>query len=684
MKFYNCHCNEAINIKIFNKRVKEGKNLLKNQNNSNLRDLANCIRFLSIDAVQKANSGHPGMPMGMADIATVLFKSHLKFDPNNPQWIDRDRFIVSNGHGSMLLYSCLYLLGYSGITIDNIKNFRQLNNPTAGHPEYGSSDGIETTTGPLSQGLANAVGMAIAEKKLSSKFTNKLIDHHTYVFTGDGCLMEGLSHEACSLAGHLKLNKLIMFFDDNSISIDGSTNLSTSEDIKKRFEAYDWNYLKIDGHDFEEINQSIIEAKKALKPTIIACKTTIGFGSPNKSGKASSHGSPLGEDEIKLVRKELDWNYGSFEIPDELLNKWRDFHSRNVKIKEEWDNVNKDTFKSKDFINFFSHNNDLFKNEIIDFKNYHFEKKTTCATRKASESSLELLSSIIPNFIGGSADLTGSNNTKAKDMSVINASDFSGNYIHFGIREHGMAGIMNGIALHGGLKPYGGTFLVFSDYCRPSIRLSALMNIPVIYVMTHDSIGLGEDGPTHQPVEHLASLRAIPNLTIIRPCDIIETIEAWETALNNTGPTVLVLTRQNLPICQTVNRKENLVRKGAYTIINYDKYDATILASGSEVEIACSASNKLKQKKNLNIKVVSMPSFELFEKNKIEYKKDLLGDKPIFGIEAGVINGWEKYLSLENFVGMSSFGESAPYKELYEHFKITDENLIETISKTLY
>ena len=656
----------------------------KNHNNLNLKALSNCIRFLSIDAVQKANSGHPGMPMGMSDIATVLFKSHLKFDPKDPNWIDRDRFIVSNGHGSMLLYSCLYLLGYEGITIENIKNFRQLDHPTAGHPEYGTIPGIETTTGPLGQGLSNAVGLAIAEKKLSSKFGNNLIDHYTYVFAGDGCLMEGLSHEACSLAGHLNLNKLIVFFDDNSISIDGSTNLSTSDNIKNRFSSYNWNYIKIDGHNFEEIDNAIKQAKKSVSPTIIACKTTIGYGSPNKSGKASSHGSPLGEDEIELVRKTLDWESKPFEIPSNLLEEWRNFHKRNTDTKDNWSKSNSLVLRSKEFNNYFNNEeNDNLKKAIIDFKNFHIKEVTACATRKASELSLNLISDYLPNLLGGSADLTGSNNTKSKEMKIIDANDFNGSYIHYGVREHAMAGIMNGIALHGGLKPYGGTFLVFSDYCRPSIRLSALMQIPVIYVMTHDSIGLGEDGPTHQPVEHLASLRAIPNLTVIRPCDIIETIEAWQIALQNNGPTVLVLTRQNLPLIKRDYYKNNLLENGAYIILNYDKYDATILASGSEVEIACSASNKLKEQNDLNVRVVSIPSFELFENNNDDYKNEIIGDKPVFGIEAGVINGWEKYLNKKNFVGMSTFGESGPYKQLYNHFKITDHNLIELIKRNL-
>ena len=656
----------------------------KNHNNLNLKALSNCIRFLSIDAVQKANSGHPGMPMGMSDIATVLFKSHLKFDPKDPNWIDRDRFIVSNGHGSMLLYSCLYLLGYEGITIENIKNFRQLDHPTAGHPEYGTIPGIETTTGPLGQGLSNAVGLAIAEKKLSSKFSKNLIDHYTYVFAGDGCLMEGLSHEACSLAGHLNLNKLIIFFDDNSISIDGSTSLSTSDNIKNRFSSYNWNYIKIDGHNFEEIDNAVKQAKKSVSPTIIACKTTIGYGSPNKSGKASSHGSPLGEDEIELVRKTLNWESKPFEIPSNLLEEWRNFHKRNTETKDNWSKSNSLVLRSKEFNNYFNNEeNDNLKKAIIDFKNLHTKEVTACATRKASELSLNLISEYFPNLLGGSADLTGSNNTKSKEMKIIDANDFNGSYIHYGVREHAMAGIMNGIALHGGLKPYGGTFLVFSDYCRPSIRLSALMQIPVIYVMTHDSIGLGEDGPTHQPVEHLASLRAIPNLTVIRPCDIIETIEAWQIALQNNGPTVLVLTRQNLPLIKRDDYKNNLLENGAYIILNYDKYDATILASGSEVEIACSASNKLKEQNDLDVRVVSIPSFELFENNNDDYKNEIIGDKPVFGIEAGIINGWEKYLNKKNFVGMSTFGESGPYKQLYNHFKITDQNLIELIKKNL-
>ena len=466
-----------------------------NFNQKKVSQLANCIRFLSIDAVQKANSGHPGMPMGMADIATVLFRDHLKFDPDDPKWIDRDRFILSNGHGSMLLYACLYLTGYKDINLEDIKNFRQLNSPTAGHPEYGEFDGIETTTGPLSQGLANAVGFAMAEKKLSSTLSEDLISHYTYVFAGDGCLMEGLSHEACSLAGHLKLNKLIVFFDDNSISIDGPLSLSSSDDVKKRFISYNWNVLSIDGHNHDEISESIIKAKKSNMPTIICSKTKIGFGSPNKEAKSSSHGSPLGKEEIQLTRENLDWKYSEFVIPDDLLNEWRNFSKRNSNIKINWQNKNKNFLNSKKYNEFFKRELQIeLKKEIIDFKIKYADDDTKYATRKASESSLEVLNKHLNNFIGGSADLTGSNNTKTKDMDVFNSKNYKGSYVYYGIREHGMAGIMNGLALHGGVIAYGGTFLVFSDYCRPSIRLSALMKLPVTYVMTHDSIGLGRMG----------------------------------------------------------------------------------------------------------------------------------------------------------------------------------------------
>ena len=654
-----------------------------NKNTQKVSQLANCIRFLAIDAVQKANSGHPGMPMGMADIATILYEKHLKFDPSDPRWIDRDRLILSNGHGSMLLYSCLYLTGYKDINLEDIKNFRQLKSPTAGHPEYGELDGIETTTGPLSQGLSNGVGFAIAEKKLSSSLGQDLINHYTYVFAGDGCLMEGLSHEACSLAGHLKLNKLIVFFDDNSISIDGPLSLSSSDDVVQRFKSYNWNILTIDGHNHDEIDSAIINAKSSDKPTLICCKTKIGFGSPNKESTSSSHGSPLGSEEIELTRKNLNWDHDQFIIPDDLLEKWRGFAKKNIEVKNNWENKNKDFFNSEDFTKFFNLKlEDKTKEEIINFKKTYTADETKYATRKASEKSLELLDNHIQNFIGGSADLTGSNNTKTSEMSIFNADNYNGSYIYYGIREHAMAGVMNGLALHGGVRAYGGTFLVFSDYCRPSIRLAALMNIPVIYVMTHDSIGLGEDGPTHQPVEHLAALRSIPNLKVIRPCDMIETIESWEIALETKSPTILALTRQGLPTFKRESYDKNMVNKGAYVIKNNSDYHASIFASGSEVEIAVEASNKLEEK-NMKLRVISFPSMELFENQDENYKKEIIGEKPLFAVEAGVINGWEKYINHKNFIGMSSFGASGPYKDVYKHFGITSDDICEKIQLQL-
>ena len=653
-------------------------------NPQDLHQLANCIRFLTIDAVQKANSGHPGMPMGMADIATVLFKDHLKFDPNNPQWLDRDRLIISNGHGSMLLYASLYLAGYKDITLNDIKNFRQIGSPTAGHPEYGEIAGIETTTGPLSQGLANGVGFALAEKILQSKFGKKFINHYTYVFAGDGCLMEGLSHESCSLAGHLNLSKLIVLFDDNSISIDGPTNLSASDNTIKRFESYGWKTLSINGHNHKEISKAITIAKNHNCPTLIACKTKIGFGSPNKESSSSSHGSPLGEDEVKLTRKNLKWQHKPFEIPNDLLDGWRNFYKRNNDDIDDWKKVFKKISNTLDFKNYFSFTiSSETKKLIKEFKSKHFKDKTNCATRKASEKSIEILSKNIDNLIGGSADLTGSNNTKTNNMRAITKSDYSGRYIYYGIREHAMAGVMNGLSLHGGLRPYGGTFLVFADYCRPSIRLAAFMKLPVIYIMTHDSIGLGEDGPTHQPVEHLASLRAIPNLTVIRPCDIIETIEAWENALNSSSsPTILVLTRQNLPLMRGKDIKENAVQLGAYPIFDQDNYHATIFATGSEVEIAVDAAKQLANE-NINLRVISFPSWELFSMQPDSYKQKILGNKPRFAIEASVINGWEKFIPSQNFLGMKSFGASGPYKKLYEYFGITTDNLIKMIKNNI-
>ena len=650
---------------------------------SKLIQLANCIRFLSIDAVEKAKSGHPGMPMGMADVATVLFKDHLKFDPQDPKWLDRDRLIISNGHGSMLLYSCLYLTGYKKINIKQVTNFRQLNSLTPGHPEYFLEAGIETTTGPLSQGIANGVGMALCEKLLNSKFGKNIVNHYTYVFAGDGCLMEGLSHESASLAGHLKLNKLIVFFDDNKISIDGSTNLSNSDNHKKRFESQGWATISIDGHNHNEIKKAIIKAKKNNKPTLIACKTKIGFGSPNKEGTASSHGSPLGNDEVILTRKKLKWNHEPFKIPKNLLNVWRNFYKRNSNIKSKWKKNIKNSKKNKFFYEQINKkiNYKKLNKKIIEFKKLNLKNPKQYATRKASELSIEVLKKEINFLLGGSADLTGSNNTKTKSMKNITSKNYNGDYIHYGIREHAMAGVMNGISLHKGMIPYGGTFLVFTDYCRPSIRLAALMGLQVIFVMTHDSIGLGEDGPTHQPVEHLASLRAIPNLNVYRPADIIETIESWQSALNEkNNPSVIVLTRQNLPIVRNTNIEKNMVHKGAYIIKNFKNYDATILATGSEVELALNAS-KLLEKKKIKTRVVSMTCWELFEKQDQNYKKSILGNKKCYGIEAASQMGWSKYLPDKNFIGMSSFGASGPYKDLYNFFGITVEKLVKKIIK---
>ena len=649
------------------------------------KDLSNSVRFLSIDAVQKANSGHPGMPMGMADVATVLFKYYLRFNPKNPSWINRDRFVLSAGHGSMLLYSLLYLTGYKSISIKDIQNFRQLNSICAGHPEYEKNSGIETTTGPLGQGLSNAVGMAIAEEILKKRYGSNLINHKTYVIASDGDLMEGISHEVMSLAGHLKLKNLIVFFDNNKISIDGSTNLSVSDNYKKRFESYGWSFQEVNGHNEKQISRAIKKSLKSNKPNLISCKTIIGYGSPNKSGKASSHGAALGEDEIALVRKKLKWKYKPFEIPKEILNAWREIGAKGIAEENKWNLIfNKKDKKIKNEINRVI-NRKLPKNfdkHIASLKKKIFDLKSNQASRQSSAFVLENITKNLPELIGGSADLSGSNNTKTKYSTIIKPSNFNGNYIHYGVREHGMAGIMNGMALHGGIIPYGGTFLIFLDYCKPSLRLSAMMGQKVIYIFSHDSIGLGEDGPTHQPIEHLASLRAIPNLNVIRPCDIVETIEAWQVALESNNPSIIVLTRQNLPLIRKEKNNENLLKKGAYFIRNYEKYDATIMASGSEVEIANLASIELAKEK-INARVISIPCFEFFNNQSKEYKKSIIGTKKCFAIEAGVINGWEKYVSEENFIGMKTFGSSGPYKELYKHFGITVENLINKIKSNI-
>ena len=643
-------------------------------------DLANCIRFLSIDAVQKANSGHPGMPMGMADVATVLFKNFLRFNPKNPDWLNRDRFVLSAGHGSMLLYSLLYLTGYKSISINNIKKFRQLNSICAGHPEYHPKTGIETTTGPLGQGISNAVGFAIAEEILKNKLGKDLINHKTYVLAGDGCLMEGISHEAMSLAGHLKLKNLVMLFDNNSISIDGPTNLAVSDNFKKRFEGYGWDYISINGHNEKEIFKALKKVQKAKKPTVISCKTKIGYGSPNKSGKASSHGSPLGVDEIKLVRKALNWKTKPFDIPNKILNEWRKIGQRGEILEKRWNKV----FKRKK-IKFNQTLKNNFTTALKKEKENAIKEPKSLATRKCSEMTLSALTKQKNNLIGGSADLAGSNNTKTKNHKIIKPGDFAGDYIHYGVREHAMSGVMNGIALHSNLIPYGGTFLIFSDYCKPSIRLSALMKKRVIYVMTHDSIGLGEDGPTHQPIEQLSGLRAIPNLNVFRPADRIETIECWEHALKSSKtPSVLSLTRQNLnPVRKTYPNK-NLCSLGAYEVLRTNKkINLTILASGSEVNLAIEVSHKLAKDK-IYSKVISMPCMELFDLQSKSYKNKILEETKFkISIEAGSSDCWKKYVGDNGIAfGIDEFGKSAPYKDIYKYFGLESTN-IKNITKKL-
>ena len=647
--------------------------------------LSNAIRFLSIDAVQKAKSGHPGMPMGMADVATVLFKYHLRFNPKNPNWVNRDRFILSAGHGSMLLYSLLYLTGYESISIEDIKNFRQLKSICAGHPEYKKGTGIETTTGPLGQGLGNAVGMAIAEEVYKKKFGSAAINNKTYVIASDGDLMEGISHEAMSLAGHLKLKNLIVFFDNNKISIDGSTSLSVSDNYKKRFEAYSWNFLEINGHNEKQISKAITKASKSNKPTVISCKTVIGFGSPNKSGKASSHGSPLGDEEIALVRKKLKWSHQPFEIPQDVLNEWKEIGNKGVLLEKKWQEKN---LKFKDAIERDYINSDLenLRSLIEKEKTKYFESKPSVATRQCSMAAIESISALLPQLIGGSADLSGSNNTKTNNSKIINSKNFNGNYIHYGVREHGMAAVMNGLALYGGLIPYGGTFLIFSDYCKPSIRLSALMGLKVIYIFSHDSIGLGEDGPTHQPIEQLAGLRAIPNLNVFRPADINETLECWEIALkNHNTPSAIALSRQKVPYINPQNSKENKCEKGAY-IVNITSHESnvTLVASGTEVELALKIQEKLKEN-NVDSKVVSMPCMELFDKQSEDFRNDIIDqDSLIVTLEAGSIKSWQKFIKNKGInIGIDQFGESAPYKEVYNHFGLSEEKITGFIQKKL-
>jgi transketolase len=642
--------------------------------------MANAIRALAMDAVEQAKSGHPGLPMGAADVATVLFTQFLKFDPADPKWPDRDRFVLSAGHGSMLMYSLLYLTGYQAMTIDQIKRFRQSGSITAGHPEFGHTPGVETTTGPLGQGLANAVGMAIAERHMAAVFGDKVVDHKTYVLASDGDLMEGISQEAIALAGHLKLSKLIVLFDDNGISIDGALSLSDSTDQVKRFEASGWNAVRVDGHDQQAIASAIAHAQKSDRPTMIACKTTIGFGAPTKAGKSSSHGSPLGADEIKGAREALGWTAAPFEVPADILSQWRKAGERSKGAHADWNKrfaaLDKDSQAE-----FTRRMNGEVSKPALDaavkaVKESLAAAPKEIATRTACEFALESLIPALPEMIGGSADLTGSNNTRTKSMKAMSAADFSGRFIHYGIREHGMAAAMNGMTLHGGIIPYSGTFLVFSDYCRPSIRLAALMGIRVIHIMTHDSIGLGEDGPTHQPVEHMAALRAIPNLLVFRPADAVETVECWQLALEaKDRPSVMALTRQNLPQLSTNFLDNNRCAAGAYEIIAANgKAQVSIFASGSEVAIAADGA-KLLAAKGIAARVVSVPCFELFAALPDAARRAIIGDAAVkIGVEAGIRQGWDAIIGNDGaFVGMNSFGASAPYKELYKKFGITAE-----------
>ena len=645
--------------------------------------MANAIRFLSADAVQKANSGHPGAPMGQADVATVLFTQFLKFDPANPRWPDRDRFVLSTGHGSMLLYSLMYLTGYKDMTLDQIKNFRQLGAITAGHPEHGHVSAAETTTGPLGQGLANAVGMALAERLLAARFGDDLVNHRTYVMVGDGCLMEGISHEAISLAGHLKLNKLIVLFDDNHISIDGPTELTVSDDQRKRFEASGWNTWAVDGHDPAAIATALTEAQKSDKPVMIACRTTIGFGAPTLAGTSKTHGSPLGDAEIKGAREKLGWPYGPFEVPAEILDAWRKVAGRSAGEHAAWEK--RFAASPAEFKRLMAGDLPAGWEKVIDEIKEKAASSPAVATRQSSQTVLEGLTAAIPEMIGGSADLTGSNNTKTGKMTPVSAVDFGGRYIYYGVREHAMAAAMNGLALHGGIVPYGGTFLVFTDYCRPAIRLSALMGLRVVYVMTHDSIGVGEDGPTHQPVEHLAALRAIPGLLVMRPCATVATADCWAAALaETTRASLLALTRQALPTLRTVHTTENLCAKGGYVLAEAEgPRRATLIATGSEVSLAMDARKQLAAE-GIGAAVVSMPCWALFDAQPQAYRDTVLGDGPRVVIEAASAFGWERYIGANGaMIGMPGFGASAPAPQLYKHFGITADAAVAAVKSRL-
>ncbi len=643
--------------------------------------MANAIRFLAMDAVERAASGHPGLPMGAADMATVLFTRFLKFDPLDPAWPDRDRFVLSAGHGSMLLYSTLYLTGYADITIDEIRNFRQLDSRTAGHPEYAAAAGIETTTGPLGQGLANAVGMAIAERHLAARFGGELVDHYTYAIVGDGCLMEGISHEAASLAGHLGLARLIVLFDDNKVSIDGPTSLTVSEDTGKRFEAYGWDTAAADGHDPDAIAAAINAARQSARPSFIALATTIGYGAPTKAGTAATHGAALGAEGVQATREALGWTLPPFEIPDDVLDAWRAAGRRAAGERAAWQRRLKAAGKRAEFERAMAGDLPAGLDAAV---SSHIEtlvdQAPAWATRKTSQEVLDVITRAVPEMIGGSADLTGSNNTKTKIQGVLDGDDFSGRFIHYGVREHGMAAAMNGMALHGGIIPYSGTFFIFTDYCRPSIRLAALMGLRVIYVMTHDSIGLGEDGPTHQPVEHLMSLRAMPNLLVLRPADAVETAECWALALGHKDrPSLIALTRQTVPPVRTEAQAANLSADGAYVLAAAPSGTAAVslLATGSEVSVALAAREQLLAE-GIEAAVVSMPCWELFDQRPAADREAVLGGDCVrVAVEAGAAFGWDRYVGAGGgVVGLTRFGKSAPGKDLFEDFGITADAVV--------
>jgi len=648
--------------------------------------MADAIRFLAMDGVQAANSGHPGMPMGMADAAVALFADHIHVDPMCPTWPDRDRFILSAGHGSMLHYALNHLLGYKDMDAGQLKQFRQLGARTAGHPEYGHADGIETTTGPLGQGITTAVGMALAERRLASQFGRALVDHYTYVIAGDGCLMEGISHEAIDMASHLKLGRLIVLWDDNDISIDGNTDIATSTNQLARFKAAGWQVTRVDGHDSDAVSAAIDVAKKSRKPSLIACKTVIGFGAPTLAGSHKTHGAPLGDDEIQATRTALGWDHPPFEIPSDIRSLWQEIATRGLDMRTHWQSRLDSSVKKSRFERAMS--GELPKALATRMRRYKKQLKAELpkvASRQASQMALEVINAAVPTMVGGSADLTGSNLTKTSQMRSITPGNYRGNYVHYGIREHAMGAVMNGMALHGGMIPYGGTFLVFSDYMRGSMRLSALMKQRVIYVLTHDSIGLGEDGPTHQPIEHLAMLRATPNMNVYRPCDAVETAEAWEIALESSEtPSVMALSRQGLPTVRTERTNENLTQKGGYILRNVrGARDISVMATGSEVAIALDAADVLRDQ-GYNVAVVSMPCWELFDQQSDQYRQSVLGSAPRIAIEALIGFGWDRYLRTQDvFIGMHDFGASGPAPELYHHFGITKERICETAHRLI-